>query len=264
MEFIAKILGNIMNVIFLLLDKVGVHSMGLGIILFTVLIYLLLLPLTAKQQKFTRMQAKLAPELQIIQEKYQGQNQNPDAMSRMNEETKALYKKYGVSPAGGCLPMLLQMPVLLALYRVIADIPAYVPLLSNVAENSDWYYFFGMNISQSPMTLVKEGVANGSVWLVIGAVLIPVLSAASQWFSSWMTTKMNKTVSDHSSQNGSAGNMAKGMNLMMPLMSAFFCVTLPVGMGIYWITGAVVRCVQQFIINWWLDRHDNNKYEIIN
>lgn len=256
MEYIAKLLGSIMNVIFLFLDKVGIHSVGLGIILFTILVYMLLLPLTVKQQKFTKLQSKMSPELQRIQDKYKGQNQNPDAMKKMNEETQAVYKKYGVSPAGGCLPMLLQMPVLFALYRVIADIPAYVTVLSDAATSSDWYYFLGMNISESPMTLVQEGIANGAYGIVIAAGAIPVLSAASQWISSWLMRKTNPASDQQKNQNDNAGNMAKSMNMMMPLMSAFLCITLPVGMGIYWITGAVARCIQQIVVNWWIDRKE--------
>lgn len=254
MEYIAKILGSIMNLIFLCLEKMGVHNVGLGIILFTVLVYMLLLPLTVKQQKFTKLQSKISPELQKIQEKYAGQNQNPDAMAKMNEETKAVYKKYGASPVGGCLPMILQMPVLFALYRVIADVPTYVDTVKDISAGSEWYYFLGMDISLSPMTLIKDGVANGAYWTVIAAVAIPVLSALSQWFSSWLMEKTNKQQSAQTAQSNEASGMTKSMNMMMPLMSAFFCVTLPVGMGIYWITGAVVRSIQQIVVNWWVDR----------
>lgn len=256
MEYIAKILGSIMNLIFVVLDQIGVHNIGLGIILFTVIVYMLLMPLTVKQQKFTKLQSKMAPELQRIQDKYKGQNQNQEAMTRMNEETQAVYKKYGVSPAGGCLPMLLQMPVLFALYRVIADIPAYVDIVKDISTGSEWYYFFGMHITESPMTLIKEGMANGSYLVVIAVVAVPVLSAVSQYFSSWLTQRLNPQPNVQTSQNNGTENMTKNMNTMMPLMSAFFCVTLPVGMGIYWIAGAVVRCIQQVAVNWWLDRKE--------
>lgn len=263
MEYIAKLLGIIMNYIFVGLERIGIHNVGIGIILFTVLIYMLLLPLTVKQQKFTKMQSRMAPELQKIQEKYKGQEQNPDAMKKLNEETKALYKGYGVSPAGGCLPMLLQMPILFALYRVIADIPAYVEAVRDIPVSSDWYSFFGMDISASPMALIKNGIADGAYLLVIAAVAIPVLSALSQWFSSWLMGKTSGQGKTQAEQPGGMGGMSKGMNVVMPLMSAFFCITLPVGMGIYWITGAVVRSVQQIAVNWWIDRK-GRQYEMKN
>ena len=113
---IAKLLGLLMNGIFNVLDMVGIPNIGLSIILFTFVIYLLMIPLTIKQQKFSKLSAKMNPELQAITAKYKGKKDN-DSMMRMNQETKALYEKYGTSPTGSCLPLLIQMPILLALYR---------------------------------------------------------------------------------------------------------------------------------------------------
>ena len=123
---VARILGWIMNVLFNFLNNVfGIQNIGLCIILFTVLIYLLMLPLTVKQQKFSKLSAKMNPELQQIQKKYKNKKDNTSMMA-MNEETQAVYAKYGVSPTGSCLQMLIQLPILFALYRVIMGIPAYV------------------------------------------------------------------------------------------------------------------------------------------
>lgn len=122
---IAKVLGLIMNGIFWVLDKIGIPNIGLAIILFTFVVYLLLMPLTIKQQKFSKLSAKMNPELQIIQKKYGGKKDN-DSMMAMQQETQAVYAKYGVSPTGSCVQMLIQMPILFALYRVFMNIPAYV------------------------------------------------------------------------------------------------------------------------------------------
>ena len=122
---VAKLLGYIMEGIFYVIDKIGIPNIGLAIILFTIVIYLLLMPLTIKQQKFSKLSAKMNPELQEIQKKYKGKQDN-DSMMAMNMETKAVYAKYGVSPSGSCVQLLIQMPILLALYRVIGNIPAYV------------------------------------------------------------------------------------------------------------------------------------------
>ena len=122
---IAKLLGYIMNAIFVMLDKIGIPNIGLTIILFTIVIYLLLMPLTIKQQKFSKLSAKMNPELQAIQAKYKDKKDN-ESMVRMNEETKAVYAKYGTSPTGSCLQLVIQMPILFALYRVIDNVPAYV------------------------------------------------------------------------------------------------------------------------------------------
>ena len=122
---VAKLLGYIMEGIFWVLDKIGIPNIGLAIILFTIVINLLMMPLTIKQQKFSKLSAKMNPELQAIQAKYKNKKDN-DSMMAMNQETQAVYAKYGVSPTGSCLQLLIQMPILFALYRVIYAMPAYV------------------------------------------------------------------------------------------------------------------------------------------
>ena len=122
---VAKILGYIMEGIFFCLDKIGIPNIGLSIILFTIVIYLLMMPLTVKQQKFSKLSAKMNPELQAIQAKYKKKKDN-ESMMKMNEETQAVYAKYGVSATGSCVQLLIQMPILFALYRVIYAMPAYV------------------------------------------------------------------------------------------------------------------------------------------
>lgn len=123
---IARVLGWIMNWIYLFLANVfGIENIGLTIIVLTILIYMCMLPLTIKQQKFSKLQQRMQPEIKEIQEKYKNRKDQESQMA-MNEETQALYAKYGISPTGTCLPLLLQMPVFFALYRVIYNVPAYV------------------------------------------------------------------------------------------------------------------------------------------
>ena len=121
---IAQILGWIMEALFRFTSTFGVMNIGLCIILFTIVMKLLMLPLTLKQQKSSKLMTVMQPELQAIQKKYKGKNDN-DSMMRMNVETKAVYEKYGTSMTGGCLPLLIQLPIMLALYRVMYNIPAY-------------------------------------------------------------------------------------------------------------------------------------------
>ena len=126
------ILGPIINIIFKCLDtvlgKFDSGLIGLSIIVFTIVIYLLLMPLTVKQQKFSKLSAKMNPELQAIQAKYKDKK-DQDSMMAMNAETKQVYAKYGVSPSGSCVQLLIQMPILFALYRVIYSLPAYISTL---------------------------------------------------------------------------------------------------------------------------------------
>ena len=330
---ISKILGFLMEGIFNVLDLIGIPNIGLAIIIFTIAIYLLLMPLTIKQQKFSKLSAKMNPELQAIQAKYKNKKDN-ESMMAMNQETQAVYAKYGVSPSGSCIQLIIQMPILFSLYRVIYAMPAYVgkikdsfyPLVEklknesgaiefvkglsnstmyvnqfnneafvngnaeyventlidclNRASTAEWASladkfptlandvnttleklneynnFLGLNMANSPSFTMKDAFATGSYLLMIGALLIPVLSALTQWINTKLMPQAN---SNNSSGNDTADAMAqsmKTMNVMMPLMSAFFCFTLPAGMGLYWIAGSVVRSIQQIAINKYIDRMD--------
>ena len=135
---VAKLLGFVMNAIFEFLNLIKIPNIGLAIILFTIVIYLMLLPLTIKQQKFSKLSAKMSPEIQAIQNKYKDKKNDQAAMMAMNSETQAVYAKYGVSPSGTCLPLLIQMPILFALYRVIYAIPAYVGRVKDVFTHNDF------------------------------------------------------------------------------------------------------------------------------
>lgn len=317
---VAVALGFIMNAIYLFLNNLfNIQNIGLCIILFTIVIYMLLMPLTIKQQKFSKLSAQMNPELQAIQKKYKGK-QDQASMMKMNEETKTVYSKYGVSPMGSCLQLLIQMPILFALYKVIWNIPAYVggikdafmPLVDKLLNNSaaqtfltdiasknqinfesagykaetivdtlykfkpdDWgslagkfpeikeliigtqdkvdhfNNFLGINIADAPMSMLQTGLKTGAILVIIGAIAIPVLAGLTQWFNTKLMPQP-----DANGQGGTMASSMKTMNMIMPIMSAVFCLTLPAGMGLYWIAGAVIRSVQQIIVNKHMDSVD--------
>ena len=323
-----------MEGIFLLLDKIGIPNIGLAIILFTIVIYLILMPLTIKQQKFSKLSARMNPELQAIQAKYKGKNDN-ESMMAMQMETKAVYAKYGVSPSGSCIQILIQMPILFALYRVIYSMPAYVgkikeaffPLVDNLiaqagstefiqtfsqagmfskqfssesftggvttyvqntfidvlnkASSAEWLSiadkfpslssdvehtlgllnqynnFLGLNIGNSPSYILREAVASKSFLMTIAAISIPVLSAVTQWINVKLMPQQPQQDSKNSNaQQDTMMQSMKAMNMVMPVMSAVFCFTLPAGMGLYWVAGSVVRSIQQVVINKHIDKID--------
>lgn len=344
---IARVLGVLMEGIFNILNIIGIPNIGLSIIIFTIVIYLLMMPLTIKQQKFSKLSAKMNPELQAIQAKYKNKKDN-DSMMAMNAETRAVYAKYGVSPSGSCIQLIIQMPILFALYRVIYAMPAYVSKIGdtfrvladkiisvdnanflqnsgvdtiartvsmygkNIAEGniqngivdvlnmlsssdmttiSDHYglsalqyngsyifsqlnsageviqrglidrynNFLGINISNSPSYMVGQALhAEGGIqWLmIIAALLIPLLSAVTQWINAKLMPQANTDDKNKNDQQNSMAQSMKMMNTMMPVMSAVFCYTLPSGMGIYWIAGSVVRSIQQVVINKHIDKID--------
>ena len=125
---IAKLLGILMDWIYSGISNITggrVESVVLSIVIITIIIYMCLLPLTIKQQKFSKLSQKMQPEMQAIQAKYKDKKDQASMMA-MQEETQLLYQKYGISPMGSCVQMLIQMPILFALYRVFYNIPAYL------------------------------------------------------------------------------------------------------------------------------------------
>lgn len=300
---IAKILGWIFNGLFELTANFGIQNVGLAIILFTIVVKLLMLPLTVKQMKFSKLSSIMNPELMAIQKKYKGKS-DQESMTKMNEEQQAVYAKYGTSPTGGCLQLIIQMPILFALYRVIQNIPAYVSSVKVLFENmlgganglmaqanfaeimaengfsgdfttvntaidamnmfstAQWeqlkelfpscaslisdnvsslygmYDFFGINLAVAP-TLTSI------------AILIPVLTALTQWIS--MKTIGNNNTTD--SDNPAAQSM-KTMNTIMPIMTGFIAFSLPSGLGLYWIATAVCQTIQQLLLNVYFNKID--------
>lgn len=319
---IAKLLGFIMNGIFNALSYIGIENIGLSIIIFTVIVYTLMIPMTIKQQKFSRMSAVMNPEIQKIQKKYKNKKDQA-SMMKMQEETKLVYEKYGTSPTGGCLGSLIQFPILFALWPVIQNIPAYVtsikdaymPLVNQIMAtdgyqkimegigkaspimiNPETYdyskantlvdvlykfrsgtwdtladkfpdltnlidstknslthlnTFLGINIAETPGSMFMTATKNFSIGLIIVALAIPVLSGLSQWISAKLMQQATSTGNDD--DNPMAAQMKTMMNVM-PLISVFMCFSMPAGLGIYWIASAVVRTIQQLVINKFLSK----------
>lgn len=312
---IATVLGYIMDILFRFTDTFGIMNVGLCIILFTIVMKMLMLPLTIKQQKTTKLMAVISPEVQAIQRKYKGKTDTA-SQQKQNVEIQAVYDKYGTSMTSGCLPMLIQLPILFALYRVIYNIPAYVPsvrvyfdnvvtplmqqpdyasLLSGITnltsalggtsiENYDFAnanklvdMLYKFTIAQwgelealfpSISGVIAENaavveqmnsflglnMAEAPGWMPSFAWIIPILSALTQWLSAkLMSGRQAQSASD--SDNPMAQSM-KTMNVTMPIFSAFICVTLPCGIGIYWIATSVVTILQQLAINSYMDKVD--------
>ena len=316
---IAKVLGWIMDKIYVFLAGLGIENIALTILIFNILIYVCMFPITYKQQKFAVLTRKMQPEMKAIQDKYKG-SRDQATMQKQQEETQALYDKYGISPTGSCVYMLIQMPILFALYRVFYNVPAYIGSVKNIftelvngivatdgfattmqtvydesgirlqqapefasadtdavsnfiidvlyklpasgwAEVADKFpslsssidsvvakleqinYLFILNISDTPLNLVKTGWAGKNFGLIIAALMVPLLSYLSQL----ATIKLMPTNTE--GQSDQMAQQMKTMNLMMPLMSLFIGFTVPVGLVFYWIVGGVVRITQQYFLN---------------
>ncbi len=236
-----------------------VQNYGLTIILFTVVVKILLAPLMVKQQKSMVQMQKLQPELAKLQKKYANDKE------RLNQETVKLYQQNNVNPAGGCLPLLIQLPIIIGLYNVIQSPVKYIMhigadgiekitqllkykgaseigLATLMAEKADLitsklgitfspvnFDFFGLDMSLNP-----DFKTFNLLWI------IPVLSAVTAYLSSVLSSKM--------SGNAQQNEQMKSMNVVMPLMSAYFCFILPAGVGLYWIMSNVMQMILQYVI----------------
>lgn len=167
----AWIMGQILNAIYEVVSLVGIHNIAICIIIFTLVIKMLMLPLTIKQQKFAKMSSKMNPEITRIQGKYKGKKDEA-SMRKQQMELQEVYSKYGTNPMSGCLPLLITFPILFALIRVIYAVPAYIDDVSdlymgvaNVVQNVEGY---------SP--LIQDFITNNNIVLTIKIAEDPITS----------------------------------------------------------------------------------------
>lgn len=296
----------------------GIANLGLCIILFTVIVKLILFPLTFKQQKSTKINAVIQPEIQKIQKKYKDKK-DQESMVKQQQELQAVYDKYGTSMTSGCLPTLIQLPIIYALYRVIQNIPAYVGkikdmyipiaqgvmnsqgegkvqqfLIDFVDENSisgasyaiskfkdlaevgidniiDVLSNFGVShlntlmdtlnlsgdvaenidkIDQIHSFVLGINISEAPGYKLSWALLIPISSALFNFLS------MKLTSGNQQQGDATANTMMKSMQITMPLMSIFICISLPVGIGIYWSVSALISLLTQLATNFYYDHVD--------
>ena len=246
---IAWVLGKVMNFIYTMLDNLLTTDnglVGLSIIIYTIIVYTIMLPLTIKQQRTSKMSSVMNPEIQAIQKKYKNKRDQASQL-KQQEEIQQVYDKYGSNMMSGCLPMLIQMPLLFALYPVIYNMERYVPALKNAAADAQTFITIP-DLSMAPIEMIKNSgsFSIAPILVIITAVALPVISALTQYFSIKLSQAMTGQQIDK--DNPMAGTM-KTMNYTMPIFSLFMVFTLSSGIGLYWIVSAVVRCTQQYFVN---------------
>ena len=285
-----------------------VSNYGLAIIIFTILIKLILIPLNIHSQKAMKKQQKIQPLMAELQKKYANDQE------KLQREMMKIYKENNISMTGGCLPMHIQIPILIGLYQVIQKPLSYLAgvdwanasvinevirlkdamvnlgynignlanaTMEQLANNSQiqlskwagivgtqgtalegvsggvhpWvlnFNFLGLDLSNAPSAAFGHIMAlDFSNMSVILLLLIPVLAVIASVISMKVTQAQT---GQNQNTEGQAAQMTKSMNLMMPVMTAFFTVTLPAGLGLYWIISSVVQILQQLILNAFLDK----------
>ena len=207
----------------------------LSIVVFTVLVRLITYPLTMQQQRSTKAMQQLQPELKKIQEKYKGDRE------KLSAEQMALYRQYGINPMGGCLPLVIQLPIMLGLYQAIifslAATPYQLMELSGrllipgldhlVPLQNSW---LGLNLTQPP------GPAN------VISFALPVLVVITTWLQ-FRSTMPAPAPSEDGKPSAGAG-MTQSMGTIMPVMYGFFALQFSIGLSIYFIVSNVVGILQ--------------------
>lgn len=300
---ITRPLGFLISMIYSL-----VQNYGLTIILFTILVKLILMPLQIKSQKAMKRQQKVQPIIAELQKKYANDQQ------KLQQEMMKVYRENNISMSGGCLPLLIQMPILFALYSVIRRPLTYIKgvdfaaetvaenvklviarmqesfpeIIGNlasstveqirqnyqiqlakwadmlgVAKDFNWdinFNFLGLDLSGLPSeslsAIMSGNFANiGKVLLI----LIPIIAMLATWLSmKYSQSQQNAVQTNTNNEENPAQAMSRSMNVMMPIMTGFFTFTLPSGIGIYWIISSVMQMVQQFILNKYFDRKEDD------
>lgn len=197
---------SIISSLYLFTDTIGIPSYALAIIILTVIIKVVLYPLTKKQMISMKMMQKLAPEIKQIQEKYKKKDQQ-----KMQKKIMELYQKHNVNPLAGCLPILLQMPILIALYQALFNFDFINPAHAMI--------FNIINLAERDPTYV-----------------LAILAAATTFAQSKLTTNTEDTTQ-------------RTMLYVMPLLIGWIAATVPSGLALYWVIFNLVGAIQQFYIN---------------
>lgn len=270
MASISSLFGYILNFIYNL-----IHNYGLAIILFSVLLKILLLPLSIKQQKTMKKTTKIQSKVKEIQEKYKN-DQN-----KMNQELMDLYKRENMSPFSGCLTSIIQIIILFAMFGLVRNPLTYMKKIDNVTienyktemrqelgENSisnnypeisvlkyvnnyktqeDPLYintdFYGLDLSKIPQENLND-------WTVY---IIPALYVITTFISMQITTRMTTAKKDEEIKEESAEEMAiqmnKSMTWFMPVMSISISIIAPLGLALYWFVNNVLMIAERLILN---------------
>ena len=213
MNTIVEGMTYLLNILYNFSAAIGLANYGVAIILLTILIKTLIFPLTYKQMASMRKTVDLQPKIKAIQEKYKNNKE------KANAAVMELYKEHQVNPLGGCLPILIQLPIFWALYSALRHFP-YDP------SNASAHIFLGFDLTQiSGFTLSYH-------------LILPLFAAATTFLQTKLT-----------SPNASTDPTQKTMLYIMPVFFAYISATVPAGLALYWVTMNVVSILQQLYIN---------------
>lgn len=253
--FLSPII-NLLVLIYRFLDSLHLPgALGWAIVILTVLIRFLIWPFIASQLRSTSKIAALKPHLEALSKKHKGDKQ------ALASAQMALYKEHGVNPAGGCLPSLIQLPAVIALYQTIQSLfdPSQgLGKINGFLYSPSWkldqlpdLHFLGVNLASKPSDFMQAGVF---------LLFVPILTALLQFAQSKMMAPKalkpypedsKKELKEKAAQQDTMSAMQSQMTFMMPLMIGYFSFSFPIGISIYWNTFTVIGIIQQYLISGW-------------
>ena len=253
-------------------------SYALALLLYALLFKLLFLPFSIKQQKNQIKMAKLAPKIELIKAKYKGRHDQP-TMQKMQQEIMEFQQKEGYSPLSGCLPLLLQLPIIIFLYDIIRKPLTYIcgwgdkisaikasigEAAKNVTEEIDLINLIDKNAAKVAqetgldLGLIPDFKIFGG-WLDLSGtpnvawgwlVLIPIIAAALTWLSMFLSRKWNGSSNPmEQAQDAQAKASMRIMDLVMPGMTLFIAFSFSGMLGLYWIYQSIFGILQTFILS---------------
>lgn len=221
------------------------HNYGVAIILLTILIRLILYPLMQKQMVSMREMQKIQPLMKAVQEKYKNDKE------RLNKELMALYKEHKVNPMSGCLPLLIQMPILILLFQTLRVFKYYIPN-TEIIDGGFLWIANQYNVIENGETIAKAGLALSERLISFGVFgieyigILPFLVGGSMYIQQKMTSTGGAA---GGKDGGSSQQTQKMMTIMMPLLIGFMSFSLPSGLTLYWFTSTLLGIGQQYLIN---------------
>lgn len=227
------------------------NNYGVAIIILTLLVSFVLFPLTLKQTRSMKAMQEIQPEVKKLQKEYK------DDREELNKQMMALYQERGVNPAAGCLPLILQMPIWFALYRVfrvkpseadptVLDPSDIIPAGSNLADalldHDSSTSFLSLDMLQSPSEAMAEGLSVG-----LPAIVLVLVIVATSYYQVYQTTRRNKSKNNGQAESKQAQQMQM-ISKIMPLFMGFISWTFPMGLGLYFAVSNGFRVAQQAVI----------------
>ena len=219
-----------------------IPNMGIAIILLTILLSLLMFPLTLKQTRSMRAMQEIQPEVKKLQQDLKGDREE------LNKQLMALYKERGVNPAAGCLPLIVQMPIWFALFSVLRNTDDYIETGFGETINTQ---FLGMDLAKAPSEAIPDAFSSGDILAALPYIILLLFIVAAGFYQQYQTTRIrsNRDVEQTPQQQ----SMQTAMKIM-PLFFGFISWSLTSGLGIYFATSSAFRIAQQSLIFWIDDR----------